>query len=158
MDDGVVRRVIGPVPGQVDPLAPDLERAAILEGLLVRGPSRVVVTEQQTPCLLVTDAGDVLVEQRRCPYMVGVVMGVDKVVDLVGDAVCGGDLVDGAPDVVPDRRRRVEQDDTVRGGQKGRLVGAVSDPVEVSLDSADVVPLLVDRRAESRAWDWRKLR
>jgi hypothetical protein len=74
---------------------------------------------------------------------------VDEIVDLVADAVCGGDLVDGAPDVVPDRRRRVEQDDTVRGGEKSRLVGAVGDPVEVPLDTADVVAVLVDSRSES---------
>ena len=77
--------------------------------------------------------------------MVGVVMGVDEMVDLVADAVGGGDLVDGALDVVADRGRRVEQDDAVRGGEERRLVGAVGDPVEVPLDAADVVALLVER-------------
>jgi hypothetical protein len=117
MDDDVVGRVVGAVPGEADPFAADLERAAILEGLLVRRSRRVVVADEQPPCLLVADAGDVLVEQRRCPDVVGVVMRVDQVVDLVADAVRRRDLVDGTPEVVADRRRRVEQDDSVRGMQ-----------------------------------------
>jgi hypothetical protein len=48
-----------------------------------------------------------------------------------------------APDVVTYHRGRVEENDAVRGGEKGRLVGAVGDPVEVPLDAADVVALLV---------------
>jgi hypothetical protein len=54
--------------------------------------------------------------------VVGVVMRVDQVRDLVADPVGGGDLIDGALDVVSDRRRRVEQDDAVGGGQEGGLV------------------------------------
>jgi hypothetical protein len=34
---------VGAVPGQIDALAADLERAAILERLLVRRPGRIVV-------------------------------------------------------------------------------------------------------------------
>src|SRR6476469_1581225 len=70
--------------------------------------------------------------------------------DLVADAVGGCDLVDGALDVVADRRRRVEQHDAVGGGQERRLVGAVGDPVEVPLDAAHVVTLLLQRRPERR--------
>ena len=46
MDEDVVGRVIGAVPGELDPLASDLEGAAVLEGLFWWGPLRVVVTEQ----------------------------------------------------------------------------------------------------------------
>jgi hypothetical protein len=63
VDDNVVRRVIGTVPGQVDGLTADLQRAAVLEGLLVWRPRRVVVAHQQSPRLLVPDAGHVPGEQ-----------------------------------------------------------------------------------------------
>ena len=36
---------LGAVPGEVDPLAADLEGAAVAEGLLVRRPGRVVVAQ-----------------------------------------------------------------------------------------------------------------
>src|SRR6478736_1073840 len=65
--------------------------------------------------------------------VVGVVVRVDEVLDLVADAVRGGDLVDRALDVVPERRRRIEHDDAVGRGQKRRHVGAVRDVVEVPL-------------------------
>ncbi len=110
--------MIRAVPGQVDALAADLESATILERLLVRRSGRIVVAQQQPPRLLVPDPRDVLVEQRGRAGMVGVVMRVDQVADLVRHAVHGGDLVHGSPDVVADRGRRVEQDDTVRGGQE----------------------------------------
>ena len=102
VDEDVVGRVVGAVPGEVDPLAADLEGALVLERLLVRRPRRVVVPQQERSRLLVPDAGHVLVEQRRRADVVGVVVGVDEVLDLVADAVRGGDLVDRALDVVPD--------------------------------------------------------
>ena len=64
VDDDVVGRVVGAVPGQVDPLAADLERAPVGEGLLVRWARRIVVAQQQAAGLLVPDPGDVLVEER----------------------------------------------------------------------------------------------
>ena len=134
---------------------PISQRAAILEGLLRCGPRRVVVAQQQVARLLVADAGDAVVEQRGGAGVVGVVVGVDEVGHLVADAVGGGDLVDGPLDVVTDRGRRVEQDDAVRRRQERRLVGAVGDPVEVALDAADVVALLVERGPERRPRDRR---
>ena len=106
------------MPGQLDPLAADLERAALLEGLLRRGPRGVVVAQQELPGLLVPDARDVPVEQRRRADVVGVVMGVDEVGDPIADAVGGGDLVHRALDVVTDGGRRVEQDNAVLCGQE----------------------------------------
>jgi hypothetical protein len=104
------------------------------------------------------DADDVGVEQRGCAGVVGVVVGVDQVGDGVADAVGGGDLVDGPLQVVADGRGRVEQDDAVGGGQERRLVGAVGDPVEVPLDPADVVALVVEDGTERRARDRRVVR
>ena len=155
VDDDVVRRVVGAVPGQLDPLTADLQGAAVLERLLVRGSGRVVVAQQQPPGLLVADANHACVEQRGRAGVVGVVVRVDQVGDGVADAVGGGDLVDGPLEVVADGRRRVEQDDAVGGGQERRLVGAVGDPVEVPLDPADVVALVVEGGAERRARDRR---
>ena len=74
---------------------------------------------------------------------------------LVADAVGGGDLVDRALDVVADGGRRVEQDDAVGRRQERGLVDAVGDPVEIPLDPADVVALLVESGAERRARDRR---
>ena len=51
-------------PRQVDAFAANLQRAPILEGLLVRRTGGVVVAQQQAPRLLMPDARDVLVEQR----------------------------------------------------------------------------------------------
>ena len=125
--------MVGAVPGQVDALAADLEVAPVLERLLRRGPGRVVVAQQEPPSLLVSDADDVLVEQGGRAGVVGVVVRVDEVGHLVAHAVGGGDLVDGPPDVATDGGRGVEQDHAVGGGQERRLVGAVGQPVEVSL-------------------------
>ena len=91
--------------------------------------------------------------------MVGVVVGVDEVGDGVGDTVGGGDLVDGPLQVMADGRGGVEQHDAVGGGQERRLVGAVGDPVQVPLDPADVVALLVvEGGPERRARDRRVIR
>ena len=146
------------MPGQLDAFAADLQAAAVLEGLLGRGPRRVVVAQQELPRLLVPDPGDVAVEQRGGAGVVGVVVRVDEVGDLVADAVGGGDLIHGALEVVPDGGRRVEQDDAVRRRQERRLVRAVGDPVEVPLDASDVVALLVEGGSQRRAWDGRVVR
>jgi hypothetical protein len=74
VDDDVVGRVVGTVPGEVDALAADLERARVLEGLLVRGPGRIVVAQQQLARLLMPDPRRVLVEQRGRADVVGVVV------------------------------------------------------------------------------------
>src|SRR6266700_2811008 len=100
MDEDVVRRVIGAVPGQLDPFASDLEGEAVLEGLFRWGPRRVVVAEQQVPRLLVPDASDVPAEQRGRAGVIGVVMGIDEMRNLVAGAVGGGDLIHGPLDVV----------------------------------------------------------
>jgi hypothetical protein len=55
-------------------LAADLEGAAVLEGLLRRGPGRVVVAQQELARLLMPDACDASVEQRRRAGVVGVVV------------------------------------------------------------------------------------
>ncbi len=117
------------------------------------GLAGIVVAQQQAARLLVADPGDVPVEQRRGAHVVGVVVRVDEVLDLVADAVGGGYLVDRPLDVVPDGGWRVEEHDAVRGRQERALVRAVRDPVQVPLDAADVVALLVEGRAERRSRD-----
>src|SRR6516225_10632032 len=102
MDEDVVRGVIGPVPGQVDPLASDLEGQALPEGVIWCRPPGVIVTAQQPPGLLVTDASDVPPKQGRGTGVVGVVMGIDEMRHLVADAAGGRNLVHGALDVVTD--------------------------------------------------------
>ena len=78
--------------------------------------------------------------------MVGVVVGVDQVGHGVCDAVGGGDLVHGPAQVVADARWCVEQHHAVPGGQEGRVVDAVGDPVQVPFDPPDVVALIVEGR------------
>jgi len=73
----------------------------------------------------------------------------------VAHALGGGDLVHGAPQVVADTGGRVEQHDAVWSGQERRLVDAVGDPVQVPLDAADVVALVVEGRAECGRGDGR---
>src|ERR1700676_3078943 len=63
VNDNIVRRVVVAEPRQLDPPSRDLQCAAVLERLLGRWPSRVVVTKQELPGLLVADPGHVLVEQ-----------------------------------------------------------------------------------------------
>jgi len=146
VDVDVVRRVVGPVPGQFDPLAADFQGVAVGEGHVRDGAGRVVVAQQQSPGLLVADADDVPAEQRGGSLVVAVVVRVDHVGDLVGQAVRGGGLVHGTPDVVTDVRGRVENHDAVRGGQERRHVDVVGDRVEVPFDLPDVVPVLVQGR------------
>ena len=130
----------------------------LAECLLRCWPCRVVVSQQELAGLLVPDARDAFVKQRGRAGVVGVVVGVDEVRDLVAHAVGGGDLVDRALDVVTDGRRRIEQDNAVLRREEGGLVGAVSDPVEVPLDTPDVVALLVEGGPERRPGDRRVVR
>ena len=155
VDEDVVGRVVGAVPGELDALTSNLQGVAVLEGH-VRG--RLVVPQQQPAGLLMPDADHVPLEQRGRAGVVVVVMRVDQVRHRVADALSRGDLVDGPLQVVADGRGRVEQDDAVGGDQEGCLVGAVGDPVEIPLDPADVVALVVEGWAERRPGDRRIVR
>ena len=148
VDVDVVRRVVGPVVGQLDPFAADLERVLAGEDDLRGGPGRVVVPQQQSPGLRVPDAYEIVAEQVGRAGVVGVVMGVDDVGHRVTQALGLRDLVHGPSQVVADGRRGVEQHHPVGRGEERRLVGAVGDPEEVALDAADEVPLVVQGRAE----------
>jgi hypothetical protein len=151
MDEDVVRRVVGTVPGQLDALASDFEGPTVLEGLVWWGPCRVVIAEEELSRLLMADADDVPIEQRGRAGVVCVVVRVDEMGHPVAHSVDRGDLVHGPLDVVTKGGRRVEQDDPVACGQERGLVGRVRDPVEVPLDLPDVVALLVDGRTERRS-------
>ena len=109
---------------------------------------RVVVPGQQPLRLDVPNPDHAAPEQRRRADMVGMVMRVDDVGHLVGHASAGRDLIDGALKVVPDGRGRVEQHHPVPGGQEGRLVGAVGDPVQILLYPPDEIALRVEGRAQ----------
>src|SRR6202035_4568380 len=107
VDVDVVRGVVGPVPGQFDPLSADFQGVAVGEGHVGDGAGGVVVAQQQPAGFLVADADDVPAEQRGRSLVVSVVVRVDQVSDPVGQAVGGGDLVHRPPDVVADVRGRV---------------------------------------------------
>ena len=148
VDVDVVRGVVGAVPGQFDPLPPDLQCVAVGEGNVRQRPRRVAVPQQEPPGLLVPDANHVAAENRGCAGVVVMVMGVDHVRHPVGHAFGRGDLVDGTSQVVADGRWRVEQHHAVWGAQERRLVDAVGDVVQVPLHAPDVISLLVQGRAE----------
>jgi hypothetical protein len=80
--------------------------------------------------------------------MVGMVMRVHEVRHLVADPLGGSDFVHRSPQVVPDRRRRVEEHNAFSCRQERRLVGAVCDPEQVPFNSPDVITLLVQGRAQ----------
>ena len=110
------------MPGQFDPLAAGFQGVTVGEGHVRDGAGGVVVAQQQSPGLLVADADDVRAEQRGRSLVVAVVVRVDQVGDLVGQAVGGGDLVHRTPDVAADVRGRVEDHNAVGGGQERRHV------------------------------------
>ncbi len=140
--------MVGAVPGQLGALAADLEGVVVGEGDLRRRAGRVVVPLQPTLGFLVPDADHVPVEQGGRAGVVGVVVGVDQVRDPVGHAVGGGDLIHRQTQVWAEARGGVEHDDAVVGGQERRVVDAVGDPVQVPLHPPDVIPLIVEGRAE----------
>ena len=49
MDVDVVRRVIGPVPGEIDALITDIQCPVVLEGFFRRRSGWVVVPQQEPP-------------------------------------------------------------------------------------------------------------
>ena len=135
------------MPGQLDPLTSDFQGVAVGKCHLWHRPGRVVVPPQEPRRVLVPDADDAL-EQGGRGAVVGVVVGVNQVGDGVAQALGGGNLVDCPLQVVADGRGRVEQHHAVRGGQERRVVDAVGDPVQVPLDAADVIALIVQGWAE----------
>src|SRR5437868_1112403 len=82
-------------------------------------------------------------------------MRVDEMRHLVAHAIGSSDLVDGALNVVSDGWRSVEQHDSVSSGEERRLVNAVGDPVEISLDASNVVASIVEGGAKRRPRDRR---
>jgi hypothetical protein len=88
------------------------------KGLLGHRPGWVVVSHQKATRLLASNSNDVLAEQRGRSGVVGVVVGVDEMSHFVAHAVCFGDLVHCALDVVTDRWRRVEEHHAVLRDQE----------------------------------------
>ena len=148
VDVDVVRRVVGATPGQLDALTANLQRVLVRERHLGQRPGRVVIALQQPPGLLVPDPDHVPLEYGGRAAVVGVMVRVDEVRNRVGHAVGRGDLVHGPADVVADARRRVEHHHAVPGGQERGLVDAVGDVVQVPLHPPDVIPLIVESRAQ----------
>ncbi len=153
VDVDVVGRVVAPVPRQLDTFAADLEGPLIGKGLFRRRLGLVVIPQQEPPALFVADAGHAGPENGGRTGVVGVVVRVDEVGDLVAHALGGGDFVHGPLQVVAEGRRGVEQHDAVPGGQEGRVVVAVGDPVQVPLDASHVITLVVEGWAEGRPRD-----
>jgi hypothetical protein len=104
VDVAVVRGVVGAVPREVNTLPTHVECVLGPEGDVRDWPGRVVLACQQLLGLDLPDPHHVFPEQRRAADVVGVVVGVDQMGHLVRHPVSGGDLVDGALQVMPDRR------------------------------------------------------
>ena len=103
VDEDVVRRVVGAVPGQLDALTADVQgvrSAKVTSGAGRAGSLSRSSSRRVSSCPTRTTSS----EQRGRAGVVGVVMGVDQVRHLVGHAVGGGDLVDGPLEVVADGR------------------------------------------------------
>jgi hypothetical protein len=96
----------------------------------------------------VADPNQVVAEKVCGTRVVSMVMGVDDMGDRVGDAFSLGYLVHCPAQVVADRRRGIEQDYPLIGGEESRLVSPVGDPEQVPLDAPDVLTLVIEGRPE----------
>jgi hypothetical protein len=125
-----------------------LKGVAVLEGDVGERPGRVVFEGQDRLCLSLANAHHVVAEQRRGAEVVGVVVGVDDVGHLVGHVIAVRDRVNGALQVVPDGRGRVEQHDPLTGGEERGHVSRVGDVIQVLLHLPDIVAVRVEGMTE----------
>src|SRR3981081_4417799 len=86
---------------------------------------RIVVAEQQTAILAMSDAHHIRTEQRGRSNVVRVRVRVDQVGDLTGPAAGTRHRGDRAQQVVTYGGWRIDQDDAFSGGQKHGLIDRV---------------------------------
>jgi hypothetical protein len=94
------------------------------------------------------DPDEIVAEEVGSTGMIRMVVRVDKVSDRVGNAFGCGNLVYRAAKIVADRRRGIEEDDSLVGGEECRLVSPVGHPEQVPLDSSHVVAVVIESRSE----------
>ena len=116
------------------------------------GLVRIVVALEEASCVLVADPDEVVAEKVGSTSVIGMVMRVNQMRDGVADAFSLGDFVHRPAEIVADRRRHVEEDDPLVGGQECRLVGPVGDPEQVPFNSPDVITLLVQGQVTTEGW------
>jgi hypothetical protein len=76
------------------------------------------VSQEKASCVLVANPDEVVTEKVGSTGVIGMVMGVHEMRDGVAYPLDGRDFVDRLPQVVPDRWRAVENDDSLIGGEK----------------------------------------
>jgi hypothetical protein len=91
---------------------------------------------------------EIVTEKISGTGVIRMVMGVHKLRDGIVDTFGLGDFVHRPAEIVPDRRRGVEEDDSLIGGEECRLIGPVGDPEKVPLDAPDVVIQVIEGWSE----------
>ena len=158
VDEDVVRGVVRPVVVKEQPFPARLQDVMVVEGDGRRRPVRVCLTQQQAAALAVADAHHIGAQQGGRSDVVGVGVRVHQVGDLRGPAVRLGHGADGAQQVVPDCRWRVDENHAVPRGQEHGLVDRVGHPVQVAVDVPGEVAVSVERRPECARWYRRVVR
>src|SRR5216683_4964644 len=124
---------------ELELLTADLQDMPLVERHARWWTVRIVVAEQQTAILAVSDAYDIRTEQRGRANVVRVRVRVDQVRHLAGHAAGMRHRCDRAQQVVTYGGWRIDQDDTISGGQKHSLIDRVGHPVQVAVDLADEI-------------------
>ncbi len=104
--------------GQLHPFAADPQGIGVPEYHLWGRPGRIVVSEEKPSCVLVANPDEVVTEKVGSAGVIRMMMGVHEMCDGVGDAFGLGDFVNRTAEIVADRRRGVEEDDSLIGGEK----------------------------------------
>ncbi len=134
--------------GQLHSFAADPEGVGAAERHLWGRPGRIVVSQEEASCVLVTNPDEIVTEKISSTGVIRMVMGVHEMRDGVVDTFGLGDFVHRPAKIVADRRRGVEENDPLIGGKECRLVGPVSDPEQVPLDAPDVVVQVIEGWSE----------
>ena len=144
VDEDVAWRVVRPVIVELQRIAAYAQGHGARERVARNRPVRVYLALQQRCDIFVgVELGPLV--QDHCTRMISVVVTVD------GIGHCRRrHRPDGPEDVVPDGRRGIDGDDTVRGDEEHHLVEAVGQPEQAVLDLLDEVPDFRDGRAFRR--------
>src|SRR2546421_2938180 len=153
VDEDVVGCVIWSVEREVQLLAADVQNVPLVERHARWWTLRIVVAEQQTAILAMSDAYHIRTEQRGRSNVVRVRVRVDQVRDFGWHAAGMRHRFDRAQQVVTYGGWRIDQDHAFSGGQKHRLIDRVGHPVQVAVDLANEITVGVERGAERLGGD-----